>query len=42
MMHIGMALGLATTYPVNIWPVRRGVKHAMGRPALPAGARTAG
>jgi hypothetical protein len=38
MMQIGMALGLATTYPVNIWLVRRGVKHAMGRPTLPADA----
>ncbi len=36
MMQIGMALGLATTYPVNIWLVRRGVKHPMGRPTLPA------
>jgi hypothetical protein len=34
MMQIGMALGLATTYPVNVWLVRRGVKHAMGRPVL--------
>jgi hypothetical protein len=38
MMQIGMTLGLATTYPVNIWLVRHGVKHAMGRPTIP-GAR---
>ena len=37
-MQIGMTLGLATTYPVNIWLVRRGVKHAMGRPTIPAAA----
>ncbi len=42
MMQIGMALGLASTYPVNVWLVRRGVKHAMGRPTLPAAAVTAG
>jgi hypothetical protein len=38
MMQIAMAIGLATTYPVNTWLVHRGVKHAMGRPTLPAGA----
>jgi hypothetical protein len=26
-----------TTYPVNIWLVRHGIKHTMGRPVLPAG-----
>ena len=36
MMQIGMALGLATTYPVNIWLVRRGIKQPMGRPTIPA------
>lgn len=35
MMQIGMALGLLTTYPINIWLVRRGIKHPMGRPVLP-------
>ena len=35
-MQIAMALGLASTYPVNIWLVRRGIKHAMSRPTLPA------
>lgn len=35
MMQIAMALGLLTTYPVNIWLVRRGIKHPMGRPVLP-------
>ena len=29
MMQIGMALGFVTTYPVNIWLIRRGVKEAM-------------
>jgi hypothetical protein len=36
MMQIGMALGLLTTYPVNGWLVRRGIKHPMGRPVVPA------
>jgi uncharacterized protein DUF4396 len=31
MMQIAMAIGLATTYPTNVWLVRRGVKHPMGR-----------
>lgn len=35
MMQVAMALGLLTTYPVNIWLVRRGIKHPMGRPVLP-------
>ena len=34
MMQIAMASGLVTSYPVQIWLVRRGVKHAMGRPTL--------
>jgi hypothetical protein len=38
MMQLAMAVGLATTYPVNAWLVRHGVKHPMGRPTLPAGA----
>lgn len=29
LMQIGMALGFATTYPVNIWLIRRGIKEAM-------------
>ena len=36
MMQIGMALGLLTTCPVNGWLVRRGIKHPMGRPVVPA------
>ena len=36
MMQIGMALGLVTTYPVQVWLVQRGIKHAMGRPVLAA------
>jgi hypothetical protein len=36
MMQIGMALGLVTTYPAQIWLVRHGVKHSMGQPVLPA------
>lgn len=35
MMQIAMVLGLLTTYPVNIWLVRRGIKHPLGRPVLP-------
>jgi hypothetical protein len=38
MMQIGMALGFVTTYPVQVWLVRHGVKHAMGRPVLSAAA----
>jgi hypothetical protein len=38
-MQIAMALGLATTYPVQIWLVRRGIKHAMHGPLLPAAAK---
>ena len=34
MMQIAMATGLLTTYPVQIWLVRRGIKQAMGRPTL--------
>ncbi len=29
MMQIAMLLGLATTYPVNWWLIRRGIKEAM-------------
>jgi hypothetical protein len=36
MMQIGMALGLVTTYPVQIWLIRHGIKQGMGRPVLPA------
>lgn len=28
-MQIGMILGFATAYPVNVWLIRRGVKEAM-------------
>ncbi len=35
-MQIAMAIGLATTYPVQIWLVGHGIKHAMSRPTLPA------
>jgi hypothetical protein len=34
MMQIAMAIGLVTTYPTNVWLVRRGVKHPMERPTL--------
>jgi putative flippase GtrA len=40
MMQIGMALGLLTTYPINGWLVRRGIKHPMVRPVVPAAAAT--
>ncbi len=29
MMQVAMMLGLATTYPVNWWLIRRGIKEAM-------------
>jgi hypothetical protein len=29
------------SYPLNIWLVRRGVKHPMGRPTIPAPAAAA-
>ena len=29
MMQIAMMLGLATTFPMNWWLIRRGVKEAM-------------
>jgi Domain of unknown function (DUF4396) len=38
MMQIAMAIGLATTYPVQIWLIRRGIKHTMGRPTHAAAA----
>jgi hypothetical protein len=28
-MQIGMAIGFATSYPVNVWLIRRGIKEAM-------------
>lgn len=36
MMQIAAALGLATSYPVNIWLVRHGAKHAMKTSIIPA------
>jgi hypothetical protein len=38
MMQVGMMIGLATSYPVNIVLIRDGVKHAMHRPVLAAAA----
>lgn len=29
MMQVGMVLGFLTTYPVNIWLIRRGIKETM-------------
>jgi hypothetical protein len=29
MMQVGMVLGFLTTYPVNVWLIRRGIKEAM-------------
>jgi hypothetical protein len=29
LMQIGMVLGFATAYPVNVWLIRRGIKEAM-------------
>lgn len=29
LMQVGMVLGFATAYPVNVWLIRRGVKEAM-------------
>ncbi len=29
LMQVGMLLGFATAYPVNVWLIRRGVKEAM-------------
>jgi uncharacterized protein DUF4396 len=34
MMQVGMMIGLATSYPINVLLIRDGVKHAMHRPAL--------
>jgi hypothetical protein len=28
-MQIGMCLGFVTSYPVNVWLIRRGIKEAM-------------
>ena len=36
MMQIAMVIGLATTYPAQIFLINRGVKERMGRPVLPA------
>lgn len=36
MMQIAASIGLATSFPANIWLVRHGVKHAMERPTIPA------
>jgi hypothetical protein len=38
MMQIGMMIGLATSYPVNVVLIRDGVKHAMHQPVLAAAA----
>jgi hypothetical protein len=40
MMQIAMAIGLATTYPVQIWLIRRGIKHQMGRPTRSGATRS--
>lgn len=29
MMQVGMALGFATSYPMNWWLIKRGIKEAM-------------
>ena len=29
MMQVGMAVGFLTSYPVNAWLIRRGIKEAM-------------
>lgn len=29
LMQVGMTLGFLTTYPVNVWLIRRGIKEAM-------------
>jgi hypothetical protein len=29
LMQVGMLLGFATAYPVNVWLIRRGIKEAM-------------
>jgi hypothetical protein len=28
-MQIGMVLGFATAWPVNVWLIRKGIKEAM-------------
>ena len=40
MMQIAMTIGLATTYPAQIFLISRGVKEPMGRPLLPAAVLT--
>lgn len=34
-MQIAAAIGLGASYPVNVWLVRHGIKHAMQRPTIP-------
>jgi hypothetical protein len=29
LMQIGMAIGFLTSYPINVWLIRRGIKEAM-------------
>jgi hypothetical protein len=29
MMQIGMTIGFFTSYPANIWLVKKGIKHGM-------------
>jgi hypothetical protein len=29
LMEVGMLLGFATSYPVDVWLIRRGIKEAM-------------
>ncbi|HYL08980.1 MAG TPA: DUF4396 domain-containing protein [Candidatus Udaeobacter sp.] len=35
MMQVAMVIGLLTSYPINVWLIRHGIKHAMHRPTLP-------
>jgi hypothetical protein len=37
-MQIAASIGLATSYPVNVWLVRRGIKHPMARATVPTSA----
>lgn len=41
MMQIAMVIGLATTYPAQLFLIHRGIKERMGRPVLPAPAGAA-
>ena len=36
MMQIAMVIGLAASYPAQIWLINRGIKQRMGRPVFPA------